>query len=219
LAYTLLNAVNLSLKRARIIQGDIGELTSLTDDVHQADVDIMVQSWNEIIADLYDAGQNLPQETKEGTITLVADTREYDPPSDFDGMESDVMVDQTNGQYLYAYPGGFTGMFQDQSQPSNYTGLPIYWCINPTNGKLRFDRIPDSSDAGKIYTYLYRKRLYMSVAADTFSFGDTIVNDLVAAVVQVWNRESKETFDPIAYQQSISRAASRIRQQPVPGKY
>ena len=219
MAYTLLNAVNLTLKRVRIIQGDVGELTSLTDSGRQADVDIMVQAWNEVIADLYDAGKRLPQETSEGTITLVASTREYDAPSDFDGMESTVMVDQTNGQYLYTYPGGFTGMFQDQAQPDNYTGLPIYWCINPTNGKFRFDRIPQTEQAGRIYTYLYTKRLYMSAAADTFSFGDTVVNDLVVAVTQVWNRESKESFDPMAYQQSISRAASRIRQQEIPGKY
>ena len=184
MAYTLLNAVNLTLKRVRIIQGDVGELTSLTDSGRQADVDIMVQAWNEV-----------------------------------DGMESTVMVDQTNGQYLYTYPGGFTGMFQDQAQPDNYTGLPIYWCINPTNGKFRFDRIPQTEQAGRIYTYLYTKRLYMSAAADTFSFGDTVVNDLVVAVTQVWNRESKESFDPMAYQQSISRAASRIRQQEIPGKY
>jgi hypothetical protein len=219
LAYTLLNAVNLTLKRVRIIQGDVGDLTSLTDTGHQADIDIMVQAWNEAITDLYDAGAQLPQDVSEGTFTLVAAQREYDVPATFDVMMSNTMVDQTNGQYLYPYPGGFSKMFTDQTQPANYTGLPIYWCLNPTTGKIRIDRGPDTGDAGRIYTFIYRKRLYMSAAADTFPFNDTIVNDLVQAVKEVWNRESKEKFDAAAYQKSMARAADHIRQQDYPVKY
>ena len=219
MAYTLLNAINLSLKRVRIIQGDLGDLTSLTDSGHQADIDIMVQAWNEVITDLYDAGNDLPKEEKEGTITLVAAQREYDVPTDMDVLSSRVLLDQTNGQYLYEYPGGFAGMFQDQSQPASYTGLPIYYCINPTNGKFRVDRGPDTGDAGKIYTFIYRKRLYMDSATDTFPFVDTVVNDLIQAVKEVWNRESKEKFDGAAYQKSIARGADHIRQLDYPGKY
>ena len=59
----------------------------------------------------------------------------------------------------------------------------------------------------------------MSDAADTFPFNDTIVNDLVQAVKEVWNRESKEKFDTAAYQKSMARAADHIRQQDMPSKY
>ena len=62
MAYTLLDAVNLSLKRVRVIQGDAGVLTTLTDSARQADIDIMIQAWNEIISDLY----NFPQTQARG---------------------------------------------------------------------------------------------------------------------------------------------------------
>ena len=212
MAYTLLDAVNLSLKRVRVIQGDAGELTSLKDSARQADIDIMVQAWNEIISDLYNTARQLPSDTKEGTITLVAGTREYDKASDVDIVSSNIMVDQTNGQYLYAYPGGYEAMFVEQTQPANYTGLPIYWTINPTNAKFRLDRSPTATEAGKIYTYLYRKRLYMDLATATFPFADSVVNDLIQGVKEVWNRESKEKFDMAAYQTRIARAAVAISQ-------
>ena len=52
----------------------------------------------------------------------------------------------------------------------------------------------------------------MSLAAATFPFVDSVVNDLVQGVKEVWNRESKEKFDLAAYQTSIARAATAISQ-------
>ena len=219
MAYTLLDAINLSLKRVRVIQGDVGELTTLVDSARQADIDIMVQAWNEIISDLYNTAPQLPTDTKEGTITLVAGTREYTPASDMDIISANIMLDLTNGQYLYPYPNGYSQMFVDQTQPANYTGLPIYWTINPTNAKFRLDRSPTANEAGRVYTYLYRKRLYMSLATATFPFVDSVVNDLVQGVKEIWNRESKEKFDPSAYQTSIARAAVAISQVEARVKY
>ena len=59
----------------------------------------------------------------------------------------------------------------------------------------------------------------MSLATATFPFVDSVVNDLVQGVKEIWNRESKEKFDPSAYQTSIARAAVAISQTEARVKY
>lgn len=213
MAYSLLNAVNLALKRVRLIQGDAGELTSLSDGARQADIDIMVQAYGEVIRELYDTLDMVPTEVKEGSFTLVADTREYDTAADFEKMACDTMNDETDGHWLDPYPGGYAQMWRDQTEPGNYTGSPLFWCLNPTNGYIRLDTVPSSAEAGRVYKYLYSKTLRFTAATDTFPFSDQVLDDLMPAVKEVWNRESKEKFDPLIYQVSIARAAGTVTQQ------
>ena len=212
MAHTLLSAVNRAFKRVRLIQGDAGALTTLTDSPRQADIDIMVQAFQEVTQDLLEVCEMANSEIGTGTITLVDSTREYATASDFEGMATNVMVDQTNGYYLHAYPGGYEAMFSEQLQPSNHTGSPHFYAINPTNGNFRLDAIPTSNEAGRVYTYNYRKTIRFSTATDTFPFSDQIVEELMPAVKEVWNRESKEKFDQAIYQRAMARAAKSLTQ-------
>lgn len=210
--HTLLSAVNRCFKRVRLIQGDAGALTSLTDSPRQAEIDSMVQVIQEVISDLFETCNLHTSEVSEGTFTLVASQREYDLASDFEGMAIDKIVDQTDGYDLFPYPGGFERMFRDQEQPSSYEGNPVFWVINPTTGKIRLDTNPSSGEAGRVYTYVYKKTLRYSSATDTFPFSDQVFEDLMPAIKEVWNREAKEKFDPVIYQRAMSRATQTLTQ-------
>src|SRR3990167_1741269 len=147
MAYSLLNVLNDVLKAGNIVTSD---LTAVTGNGPQQAVDVAIQSINEVLRNLL-SGVAAPGEITQGTITLVTDTREYTLASDFvsfaeAGPEGAVLVDQTNGWIVYPYPGGFARMFHDQKIPANYTGLPHYYAINPTNRKLRFNTVPTSQE-------------------------------------------------------------------------
>lgn len=211
MAYTLLDAVNRCLKRVRVIQGDAGVLTTLTDAARQADVDIMVQAIQETVQDLYEIC-NYPREIVTGTITLVSGTREYAFASDFEGIAIDKILNEEDGYDLLPYPGGYTAMFQCQEQPDNYNGTPYFYAINPENGFLRLDRIPQDGDAGRVYKYKYHKTLQFDEATDTFPFSDLTFDNMMPAIKEVWNRESKEKFDAVIYQRAMARAVQTLRQ-------
>src|SRR5690606_17922535 len=103
----------------------------------------------------------------EGTITLVANDREY---ALADGLVQLhwPLLDETNGQYITPYPGGFMQMKIDQPYPDNETGLPMFGAINPQNGELYLDKLPTANEAGRVYTYWYDKDISLSAAADEF---------------------------------------------------
>lgn len=212
----LLQGVNRVLKRARIIQGESAELSALTSTQFQTEVDSIIDSWNEVIRYVYEhdnIDHALPHDTAEGTITLVTGTREYSLASGFEKMSSNVLVDQTNGYQVFPYPGGFKQMFADQNIPSNYEGRPNHWCINPTNGDLRFDRTPTSDENGDVYTYLYETRLVYDEATDNFPFSDTVAEELVPAVVQHWRMDAKPgEYNLALFQVAISQAVSKLSQ-------
>lgn len=219
MAITLLQAVNKGLKRVNLISTD---LASLTDSSIQGDIDVMVQAWNETLDELLTT-DSFPQETKEGSITLVAGTRAYAFASDFTSLAEDergapVFIDETNGMTLTLYPGGFDGMRRDQLQPADYTGLPTRYCID-LDGNVRLDTAPTSAEAGRVYKYIYNKRVNLASAADTFPILDDVVDNLVPAVTQVWSRERKKQFDAGAYQGGLSRAARMVRREPVRRRY
>jgi len=206
MAKTLLNGVNEILKRVSLIAGDAGTLTSLTDSARQVAIDVAVQVINEAIGELYSASSvALPLEQAESTVTLVAGTRAYTLASDLVQLRYP-LIDKTNNQYLFDYPGGYNAMLIADPEQDD-TGLPHYGAIRPTDGKIHLDRAPTSADAGRIYTYQYDKDLVLDSAADTMPFSDAVFRAMVPAWVQLWNRERRNQFDSGLFLAMIGQAA------------
>lgn len=219
MAKSLLNGVNEVLKKARLIQGDSGELTSLTDSARQVWIDNIVQSWNETVEELYSVSSlPMPQELAEATITLVTDDRDYALASDLNILYWP-LLDETNGQYIHEAKGGYLDLVARQPVPSDYTGLPIYGTIRPTDGELYFDRIPSSTENGLVYKYRYDKDISVSVAADTFPFKDNIFRALVPAVTEIFNITFRREFNDALYSTSMGRAARLLSQNPIKTSY
>src|SRR3990167_11170649 len=125
MAKTLLNGVNEVLKRANLIQGDSGALSSLTDSARQVWVDNVVQVWNELMEELYETSQKpMPQELATGTLTLATNDRDY-ALSTFNKLYFPLQ-DETNGQYIFEFSGGYLDLVNQQSVTADYTGLPTY---------------------------------------------------------------------------------------------
>lgn len=212
MAESLLTALNKSLKRVGMISGDAGDLTSLTDSSRQHAIDVTIQMWNEIIVDLYTASSiSLPSEATTDNITLVDGTREYSLPADLEQMRWP-LINQTLGHVIYPYPGGFAQMRMDQPIPANYTGRPIYAVINPSTNKLRMNVVPDADADADVYQIFYDKNTSMALAADTFPFSDGVVDSLVPAVAQMYNREEKGKFDAPLFKAALGRSARLLSQ-------
>jgi hypothetical protein len=209
MAKTLLNAVNEILKRVGNVHGDSGELTSLTSSARQRPIDIAVQVVNEGIDELYTACRlPLPLSQAESTITLVASDRDYSLASDLVQMRWP-LIDKTNAQYIYPYPGGYNGILVNDPEQDD-TGLPYYAAISPVDGTLYLDRLPTSAEAGRIYTYQYDKDLVLSDKADTVPFSDTVFRAMVPAWAQLWRRDQQKDFDAAIFRMSVGRAASAL---------
>ena len=204
---TLLNGVNEVLKKAKLIQGDSGSLSSLTDSGRQVWVDTAVQCWNEVVEELYSTtGKPYPQNLAEATITLVTNTRAYTLASDFNILKWP-LLDETNGQYIHEYNGGYIALVNSQPIPADYTGLPIYAAIRPTDGYLYMDHIPTSSENGLIYKYRYLKDISVDAAADIFPFNDAVFRSLVPAVTELFNFYHRKEFSEGMFKSSLGRAA------------
>lgn len=219
MAKTLLNAVNEVLKNVSVLQGSDGELSSLSVSSKQIFIDTAVQALNETIDELYSiTGMAKPNELAESTITLVASTRNYTLATDLVQIHFP-LLDETNGQYLVEYPGGYMGMVRDQQNPSNYTGLAQYAVIRPTDGALYLDRAPTTVEAGRVYKYRYDKDVSLSAAADTVPFSDAVFRAVVPAVAQIWRRRQRNSFDGAMYRMSMGRAARLMNQTQTQGSY
>ena len=209
---TLLNGVNELLKRVKLIQGDSGALASLADSPRQVYVDTAVQVWNELIEDVYSkANVPLPQELGENTITLATADRDY-------ALQTDVvqiyypLQNETTGQYIYEYPGGYLEMVRDQAIPANYTGQPLMAAISPVDSELYLDRLPTSEENGDVYKYRYDKDISLSAAADTFPFIDAVFRALVPAAVELWRKSHQNSFDADGYKKAVGTAARLMTQ-------
>ena len=202
---TLLDGVNDLLDRVGILDAN-GVLSSLTNQGKQLFVDLAVQVWNETVDDACNM-MGIPHigETGSSTITLVTSTREYDLPSDVVQIRWP-LVDQTNGQYIWEYPGGYQQMRIDQFIPGDWEGLPYSAAINPTTGKLRMERTPTSAENGFAYDLLYDKDLVMDEADDTFPFSDATYRAMLPVVSEAWERRKRNDFDLEEYRKQLSRA-------------
>lgn len=219
---TFLQAINATLKRTRVIQGDAGELTTFTDSGRQVQVDLAIQVWQEAAHELFGLGL-LPNEAATATIGLVTAQREYSMPSDFERIagesrEERVFRGATTNLILTEYPGGYARMLVDQPNATDFTGDPLHWAISPVDGtKIRFDREPTADQNGDTYNMLYEKRIALTatMATETLPFSDTVADALVPVVAEGWNRIQKKEFDSGLFRTSISRAARMVtRNQP-----
>lgn len=214
MAKTLLDCVNQTLKRLKMIQGDQDDLTTLTDSARQIWIDISVQVINEGIDTLYDAAKKRkPLEVASTDITLTLSEREYTLPTDLVLLRWPGL-DETNGQFIFEYPGGYDQLRKDQPRPDQgYEGLPRYGVINPLNGKLRFDHRPVSADVGRVYKFEYDKDLVLTVAADTVPFTDAAFRAMVPAWAQLVSRDMKRDFDQAIFERQIGQTVRFINQE------
>jgi len=139
-----------------------------------------------MIHDLYSL-ELFSQGSAESFITLIGTptTREYALASDFEQFGADFMREETDQYIISPYPGGYEKMWDDQVKPSNFTGQPRHYVINPTTNQIRIDTDPESGQEGDILKYLYVKRLSLVNTTDTFPFSDTVVNMASIAVAEL----------------------------------
>ncbi len=211
--------MNSSLKAAKIIQGSSGEITDFTSDsARQVDIDVMIDSWNEVFRLLFSAG-TLIKETTGSTFTLVADVTAYDLASDFERMATNPF-DQDNKRVLLPYPfktvdgkTGWLAMLELLFDRNTNLGLPSYWVIDHNNGKINIDTRPTSDEAGLVYQYVYEKRINLSAVGDTFPASDSVVDMLQIAVVEWFKKKRQQEFDSGAFNMGMTQAAHLSHQQ------
>lgn len=207
---TLLQGVNDVLKRLGYIKGNTGDLTSLTDSQRQVVVDLTVQSWNEIVIDLYDSAEiQFPNEMSTSNITLATSDRDYSIPNDLIYIRWP-LINATYGYEIFEYPGGWDQLRKDQTIPANYTGRPQYAAVRPSDGLLYMDRIPTSAENNLVYVLTYDKSLIISAAASTFPFIDDIYQLLVPCVTELIKRDIEKTFDDDLYNRRLAQAAAML---------
>lgn len=212
MAKTLLNGVNEVLERLGIIQGDTAVLTSLTDSSRQMVINFTVDAWNEAIDALYAMSATpKPNELAENTITLATSDRDYALQTDVNQLYFP-LLDETNGRYIEEYKKGYFHLVSSQSVPANYTGLPTYACIRPTDGQLYLDSIPTSNENGLVYKYRYDKELVLSAYTDTVPFKDVVFRQMVRAVAEIVNRELNKTFSEAIYNTAMATASRYLIQ-------
>lgn len=206
---TLLEGVNRVLKRVQIIDSD---LTSLTSSGKQPWINVAIQVWNEALIDLYDKTSiPYPTEVGTGTITLVTDDRDYALALDLIQLRYP-LKDETNGQFISEYPGGYMQLVQDQIFINNETGLPYLGSFDPEDGELYLDKIPTFSENGLVYKYWYDKDLEMTLAADEFPFNNHVYLSLIPAVAELWRQEVQNKYEIKLYRKSMARAGSFLTQ-------
>ena len=116
MAKTLLDGINEVLKRVKIVRGDTGVLTGLTDATVQTHIDLAVQMWNESLDDLY-TDTIKPKELAESTLTLVTGDRDYALQTDLVELKFP-LIDETNGNYIFEWKRGYMDLVTIQNVPS-----------------------------------------------------------------------------------------------------
>ena len=211
---TLLNGVNEVLKKVKIIDGDSGVLTTLTDTARQLAIDNAVQAWNEAMDELYVLDNKLkPNVMTQSSIVLVTSTRAYSLASDLTRLHWP-LLDTTNGNYIEEFEGGYEALWASQPIPSDYTSLPSCAAIRPSDGYLYIDTSPSSDYNGRTYYYNYEKDVSITAAASTFPFTDVVFRAMVPAVSEIWKRNQHREFDGNMVTLSLSRAARYLRTVP-----
>lgn len=227
-----LDAVNETLKRAGIIQGDTQKLATstvsstatgliatdaFTQSGIQQHIDLTIQLWNEVMHEAYSMGL-FANEAASATLTwvstsLTATTRIYAVPTDFERFAGADYHDRairgaTTGLVLLEYPGGYARMRANQPIATDYIGDPSYWAINPVDGSLYLDRCLPTDLHGETYNFIYEKRLELTstMATASMAFTDTAINALMPVVAEDFQRWRKDLFDLDARRKSLARA-------------
>jgi len=215
---TLLQGTNEVLKRVQIVSEN-NLLTSLTNSGKQVFIDLAIQAWNEAVDQLYSKAKTLkPYQAEEDLITIVSGQRVYSLPDDLIQMRFP-LHEETEGLYLEEYPGGYEELRNIQSQPANYTGLPLSAAISPIEKELYLDRIPGSSEAGFKYKFFYWRDTVLEKASDTFPFDDGVFRALVPVVSEVWKLMQQNKFNSGTVKLSYGRALRMVKQTPADRTY
>lgn len=211
MAKTLLDGVNDVAKKLQIIAGNSGDFTSLTSLPHQHSVDIIIRNWNTGIEDLYSATSvPYPNELASADITLVTGQREYDIPSDLITMRWP-LHDITNGEYIHEFKGGYEYLRMGQQTPNDENGKPLYGAINPSNGRLYFDKIPRAAENGLVYELLYDKDVSLESQNDVFPFNDAVYRPMVDVVAELTRRDIRNRFDGVFHDRRMAQAGKYLR--------
>ena len=218
MAKTLLNGVNEVLIRVQVVKStDL--LTSLTSSGKQVFIDLAVQAWNESVDQLYSViSEPRPNIMKTGQIITVEGARDYELESDLVRLHWP-FHDETNGQYIEEYPGGYRQMVRLQSHPENYTGTPQFGAISPENGKFYLDRTPTSAEANRTYHYDYDKDPELVEATDTFPFEDVVFRAMVPVVAEMWKLYKENKYIDGVAKLNYGRAARLLTKQPARTSY
>lgn len=218
MAKTLLDSTNEILKQVGVIAGDAGLLTTLTDSARQVSIDLAVQVVNEGIDELYTTAEIAqPNEQNEATITLLEGINAYALNAALVQLRWP-MVDRTNSQFLYEYPGGYNAMLLADPELDD-TGLPHYGTIRPTDSQLFIDRRPTAVEAGRQYAYQYDKNMGLALAGSQVQFNDAVFRAMVPVWVQMWKRERRGEFDDEKYRISLGRASRLLTQKQMRSHY
>lgn len=212
MAKTLLNAVNETLKRVRIISGDSSALSTLVDPARQNYVDTAVQAINEALEELYStSGLPMPEELSSDTIILATNVRSYGLPTNMVQMHWP-LIDRTNTQYIYEYPGTYLDLLKIDPEQDDL-GQPMFAAINPEDGELYLDRAPTSTYNGRVYTFQYDKDISLSSANDRVPFSDAVFRAMVPVWAELWKRDQRQSFDGDFVGLQIGRASRLVTQQ------
>ena len=222
MAKNLLDGVNEVLIKVDIIEGDTGRLTSLTDSARQVFIDTAIQSLNEVTDDLYSIiDKPRPQQLGEATITLVTDDQDYALATDLVTLLPQFGLINTPNNHVIGIldePDAYRQLILTDLDQDD-TGLPSRAAIRPTDGELWMDRKPTSVENGRVYHYRYNKELELSVAADTFPFGNTVFRAVVPAAAELWKLHRHKEFSQGLFDASLGRAARLITMTPMRSSY
>ena len=237
ISLTFLDFINETLKRARVIQGDSGELATSTvtststgliatdafvDGSRQSQIDIALQVSNEVFTEAFSLGL-FPREAASATITLASGTREYDLPTNFERMagltwSQRVFRGATTGLVIGEYAGGYAQMLADQPIATDYTGDPQYYAFNPgftaTTARVRLDREAATEQNGDVYNALYERSIRMSStqATDTMPFTDVIADQLGPVAASMFNTVFKSDANSTDARAAMRRAIQHLTQ-------
>lgn len=215
MAKTLLDGVNEVLKRIKVIQGDSGLLTTLSDSPRQIYVDLSVQVWNEAMEELYTRSHvSLPREMAESSITLVTDDRDYALQTDLIDLRWP-LHNRVDGEYIYEWKRGYHNLISSQPQPDEYTGLATFAAIRPIDGELYLERIPQAKENGKVFFYNYDKDVSVSAAADTFPFDDDVFRAMVPTVAEIVEIGLDREIQSAIAAANFGRASRMLTKQPM----
>lgn len=207
MAKTLIDGVNEVLKKVDVLDSDSGVLADLTDSGKQTFIDTAVQVLNEVVDELYSlAEQPKPNQLAEDTITLVLDDQDYALADDLVRLRREFgFIDESNNQVITILDSYRELIHGDLEQDD--TGLPTFGAIRPTDGQLWVDRKPTANEVGRVYKYRYEKELELSVAADTFPFGNTVFRAVIPAAAELWKLYRHREFSQGLFDGSMGRAA------------
>lgn len=173
-----ITGLNRLLRTERIIKGDDDDITTFDDTQHQADIELaQIAIQNELVACVAD--RLIGYEEATATITSVASTTTYALATDFVRFagKQPMLYDTTNNRQIFEYRGGKDALELDIPNYASQTGDPFAFYFEPdSTKKISLYHTPDSTNAGKVYTYRYEKDVSVTTSTATIPF----VNDIEA---------------------------------------